>query len=82
MSRREDEDLFERGDAFAGAVQRLLSTVSQLWLIGVSAIDALGNIATVSGVTTFSVTNAVGTLGSPFGDRGYFSWLIRRRNSF
>ncbi len=65
-------------DAFQGAIQRLISTVSQLWIIGIAAIDALGNIATVSGVTTFSVTNAVTTIGTAFGDSviGYFRSLI------
>ena len=65
-------------DAFAGAVQRLISTVSQLWIVGVAAIDALGNIATSSGVTTFAVTNAVTTLGSAFGDSviGYYRSLV------
>jgi hypothetical protein len=65
-------------DAFEGAVQRLISTVSQLWIIGVEAIDALGNIATSSGITTFAVTNAVTTVGSAFGDSviGYFRSLI------
>lgn len=65
-------------DAFQGAVQRLISTVSQLWIVGASAIDALGNIATAAGVTTFSVTNAVATIGSAFGDSviGYYRSLV------
>jgi hypothetical protein len=65
-------------EAFQGAVQALLSTVSQLWIVGVSAIDALGNITTQSAVTTFSVTNAVNTVGSAFSDSviGYYRSLV------
>lgn len=65
-------------DAFQGAIERLISTVSQLWIVGVAAIDALGNIATASGVTTFSVTNAVTTIGTAFGDSviGYYRSLV------
>lgn len=61
-------------DAFVGAVQGMLSTVEQLWIVGPAAIDALGNVATALGLTTFSITNALTTLGSTFPDSliGYF----------
>lgn len=64
-------------DAFEGAVFALHSTVEQLWIMGASAIDALGNVATSGGVTTFAVTNAVTSLGTSFADSviGYFRAL-------
>ncbi len=64
-------------DAFEGQVYALHSTVEQLWIVGATAIDALGNVATSGGVTTFAVTNAVTSLGSTFPDSvlGYFRAL-------
>lgn len=53
-------------EAFEGAVFSLLSTVEQLWIIGDGAIEALGNVQTNGGITTFSTTNAVRTLGSVY----------------
>src|SRR5467141_883788 len=45
--------------------------------MGIGAIDALGNVATAGGVTTFSVTNAITTLGTGFSDSviGFFRAL-------
>ena len=65
-------------DAFVGAIIHLQSTVEQLWLLGIGAIDALGNVATAGGVTTFNVTNAITTLGTNFGDSviGFFRALV------
>lgn len=51
-------------EAFEGAIFQLLSTVEQLWILGATAIDALGNVQTTGGVTTFAITNAVRSLGS------------------
>lgn len=64
-------------DAFEGQVYALHSTVEQLWIMGASAIDALGNVATSGGVTTFAITNALTSLGSTFADSvlGYFRAL-------
>lgn len=61
-------------DAFQGAVYQMVSTVEQLWILGASSIDALGNVATSGGVTTFAVTNAVTSLGTTFPDTvlGYY----------
>src|SRR6266404_220150 len=65
-------------DAFPGSITQLASTVEQLWIMGIGAIDALGNVATAGGVTTFSVTNAITTLGTAFGDSviGFFRALV------
>lgn len=65
-------------EAFEGAISTMLSSVEQLWILGVSAIDALGNVATASGITTFSVTNAVGSLGTPyhFGEIPYYRSIV------
>jgi hypothetical protein len=64
-------------DAFVGAITQITSTVQQLWILGASAIDALGNVATAGGLTTFAVTNALGSLGTIFADSvlGYFRSL-------
>jgi len=64
-------------DAFPGAITQVASTVEQLWIMGIGAIDALGNVATAGGVTTFNVTNAITTLGTNFGDSviGFFRAL-------
>ena len=55
-------------DVFEGPITGLHSTVEQLWIFGQSAIDALGNVvSTTAGAvttTTFSVVNAVSTLGT------------------
>jgi hypothetical protein len=69
---------FEIADeAFPGAIEHLHSTVEQLWIMGTFAIDALGNVATSGGVTTFSITNAIATLGTAFGEStgGYYRAL-------
>lgn len=65
-------------EAFEGAVSTALSSVEQLWILGTSSIDALGNVATASGITTFSVTNAVGSLGTPyhFGEIAYYRSIV------
>ncbi len=55
-------------EAFEGAVAAAVSTVEQLWILGADAIDALGNVATAAGVTTFTVTNAVSSLGTVFNE--------------
>lgn len=64
-------------DAFVGAITTIYSTVEQLWILGASAIDALGNVATSGGVTTFAVTNAVTSLGTVYPDSvaGFFRSL-------
>jgi hypothetical protein len=64
-------------DAFEGQVYGLHSTVEQLWIVGAQAIDALGNVATSGGVTTFAVTNAITSLGTTLPDSiiGYFRAL-------
>lgn len=64
-------------EAFDGQIQGLLSTVEQLWLLSQSAVDALGNVATAGGVTTFTVTNALTSLGTiyPTSLIGYFRAL-------
>jgi hypothetical protein len=64
-------------DSFQGSVTAAVSTVEQLWLLGASAVDALGNVVTSGGLTTFSVTNALTSLGTVFPDSvaGYFRAL-------
>jgi len=64
-------------EAFGGQIQGMLSTVEQLWLLSQSAVDALGNVATAAGVTTFTVTNALTSLGTiyPTSLIGYFRSL-------
>ena len=61
-------------EAFIGQIQGALSTVEQLWIFSQAAVDALGNVATAAGVTTFTVTNALTSLGTVFSDSliGYF----------
>jgi len=61
-------------EAFEGQIQGMLSTVEQLWILSHSAVDALGNVATAAGVTTFTVTNALTSLGPTFPESliGYF----------
>ena len=65
-------------EAFDGQIRGLLSTVEQLWILSQSAVDALGNVATSGGVTTFTVTNALTSLGTTFSDSliGYFRSLV------
>ena len=64
-------------EAFTGQIRGMLSTVEQLWLMSASAVDALGNVATAAGVTTFTVTNALTSLGTiyPTSLIGYFRAL-------
>lgn len=64
-------------DAFQGAITTAFSTVEQMWIMGASAVDALGNVATSGGVTSFSITNALTSLGTTFPDSvaGYFRSL-------
>src|SRR5262245_3796509 len=52
--------------AFPGQIYNLLSAVEQLWIIGGAAVDAITNVTTVSGVTSFSITNVVTNVGSTF----------------
>src|SRR6266478_1276025 len=54
--------------AFTGNIIRLLSALEQLWIVGNAAVDAITNVST-SGtplVTTFSLTNIVSNVGSPY----------------
>jgi len=51
--------------AFPGKIYRLLSALEQLWIVGAGAVDAISNVATTGGVTTFSITNIVTNVGSP-----------------
>lgn len=52
--------------AFPGPIHRLLSALEQLWQVGPGAVNAISNVATVGGVTTFSDTNIVSNVGSTF----------------
>ncbi len=52
--------------AFPGKVTRLLSALEQLWVVGGGAVDAISNVQTAGGVTTFSTTNIVSSVGSTF----------------
>lgn len=65
-------------EAFDGQIQGMLSTVEQLWLLSQSAVDALGNVATAAGVTTFTITNALTSLGTVFPESliGYFRAMV------
>jgi hypothetical protein len=49
---------------FPGKIYRLLSALEQLWIVGAGAIDAISNVQTASGITTFSLTNIVSSVGS------------------
>src|SRR3989442_792546 len=53
-------------EAFPGNINRAISALEQLWLVGDGAVEALANIVTTTGptVTTFSITNIVTNLGS------------------
>lgn len=55
-------------DAFQGNVISLYSALEQLWVVGQSAIEAIGNVSATgiapSVVTTFTITNIVTNLGS------------------
>lgn len=64
-------------EAFEGPIYQLISFVQQLWVFGADAIDAIGNVQTTGGVTTFAVTNAVGSLGTVYANSviGYFRTL-------
>jgi hypothetical protein len=64
-------------EAFEGPIYQLLSFVQQLWVFGADAINAIGNVQTTGGVTTFAVTNAVDSLGSTFANSviGYYRTL-------
>lgn len=64
-------------DVFTGRIIALYSTVQQLWVIGDSAVNAIGSVQTVAGVTTFSNTNAVKSIGTIYSDSisGYFRLL-------
>jgi hypothetical protein len=65
-------------EAFEGEIEGFHSTVEQLWVFSATSIDAIGNVATNLGITTFATTNAVGTLGTKFrGSIGsYFRALV------
>jgi hypothetical protein len=52
--------------AFPGTISRLLSALEQLWIVGPGAVDAISNVQTSAGITTFSLTNIVGGVGSTF----------------
>jgi hypothetical protein len=52
--------------AFPGPIYRLLSALEQLWQVGPGAVNAISNVATTGGVTTFSDTNIVSNVGSTF----------------
>jgi hypothetical protein len=52
--------------AFTGSIVRLLSAVEQLWVVGGGAVDAISNVQTSGGVTTFSNVNIVTNVGSTF----------------
>ena len=49
---------------FPGKIYRLLSALEQLWIVGSGAVDAISNVQTASGVTTFSITNIVSNVGA------------------
>ena len=49
---------------FQGRIVRILSALEQLWIVGANAIDAISNVQTASGITTFSVTNLVSNVGT------------------
>jgi len=42
-------------DAFPGSITQLASTVEQLWIMGIGAIDALGNVATAGGAVIYEL---------------------------
>lgn len=52
--------------AFPGPIYRLLSALEQLWQVGPGAVNAISNVNTTGGVTTFSDTNIVSNVGSTF----------------
>lgn len=52
--------------AFPGPIYRLLSALEQLWQVGPGAVNAISNVSTTGGVTTFSDTNIVSNVGSTF----------------
>lgn len=64
-------------EAFPGTIIGILSVVEQLWILGTSAIEAVANVSTTGGTTTFSITNIVTGLGTnaPNSTIGYFRAL-------
>lgn len=54
--------------AFVGAITELESALQQLWIVGSGAINAISNVVTAGSplITTFSITNIVSNVGSPF----------------
>ncbi len=64
-------------EAFEGAIYQLLSFVQQLWVFGEDSIESIGNVQTSGNITTFAITNAVGSLGSIYANSviGYFRTL-------
>lgn len=64
-------------DAFEGQIWSLHSTVQQLWILGATSIDALGGVQfnVDDSTTTFSVTNAVSSVGSTYFDSAIGSYF-------
>ncbi len=52
--------------AFPGPIYRLFSALEQLWQVGPGAVNAISNVQTTGGITTFSDTNIVSNVGSTF----------------
>ena len=51
---------------FTGSITRFLSALELLWVVGPGAVNAISNVQTSAGVTTFSNTNIVANVGSAF----------------
>jgi len=69
-------------EAFQGNIIALISVVEQLWIIGQAAIEAIANVQAIGDppniTTSFSITNIVTNIGSPFPASviGYFRALV------
>lgn len=64
-------------EAFPGVITDLHSVVENLWVAGEGAFEAIANVVTTGGTTTFSVTNILTGLGTnaPASVIGYFRSL-------
>lgn len=65
-------------EAFPGTIIAFTSALEQLWIAGQAAFEAIANVSTTGGTTTFSITNIVSGIGTnnPNSVIGYFRALV------
>lgn len=65
-------------EAFPGEITSAHSVVEQLWILGDGGIEAISNVVTSGGTTTFSITNVLTGLGTNASGSvgGYFRSLV------